>query len=438
MHDDQVDGPATVKPPHIRKSSVRFLPKLLRRFLKDRSGNYVIMFALALPALVGFSAFGTEEGLLLYKRQAMQHAADSSATSAAVAYAYGVTSGGNVKTQARSVASSYGFVDQANGTTVTVNQPPSSGSNKSNSQAIEVIISQPETRLFSALWSKKTIPVTARAVAVASNLACILTLDPTASSSFSQQGSVNSQLVNCSVIDDSNASSALSIGGSATLSTSFVGVVGGISGSSSITATQGKITGYHTVSDPYASVSPPSFSGCDQRNYSSHGTATLSPGVYCGGMSLGAGANITLQPGIYYLDQGSLTMNGSSTLTGTGVTIVFTSSTGNNYATATITGGATLNLTAPTSGSTAGIVLYGDRNMPTGTSFSFTGGTNQLVGGAVYFPKGAVSWAGNSGLSQKCTQVVADTIQMVGDSGFKIDCSGYGTKPIGSPATLAE
>lgn len=54
-------------------------------------------------------------------------------------------------------------------------------------------------------------------------------------------------------------------------------------------------------------------------------------------------------------------MNGSATLTGTGVTLVFTSS-GNNYASATINGGATVNLTAPATGSTAGIVLFGDRN----------------------------------------------------------------------------
>jgi Flp pilus assembly protein TadG len=433
MHNE-LDNPAAVKPRQMRKSSSGFLPKLFRRFLKDRSGNYVIMFALALPALVGFSAFGTEEGLLLYTRQSMQHAADSSATSGAVAYSYGST----VSTQAKSVANAYGYVDGSNGTTVTVHQPPTSGSNKDNSQAVEVIITQPSARLFSALWSNKTIPVTARAVALASNLACVLALDPTASSSFSQQGSVNSHLVNCSVVDDSNASTALSIGGSSTLATSFVGVVGGISGTSNITATHGTVTGYHSVSDPYANVSPPSFSGCDQHSYSTHGTATLSPGVYCGGISLGAGANVTLQPGIYYLDQGNLDMNGSSSLTGTGVTLVFTSSTGHNYATANVVGGATLNLTAPTSGPTAGIALYGDRGMPTGTSFSFKGGSTQWMGGAVYFPKGAVSWAGNSGLTQKCTQLIADTIQLVGDSGFKIDCSGYGTKPIGSAATLAE
>ena len=92
---------------------------------------------------------------------------------------------------------------------------------------------------------------------------------------------------------------------------------------------------------------------------------------------MNAGANITLSPGVYYLDQGSLAVNGGATMSGTGVTLVFTSSTGSGYATANIDGGATLNLTAPSSGSTAGIVFFGDRNMPVGTSFTFEGGASQ-------------------------------------------------------------
>ena len=72
---------------------------------------------------------------------------------------------------------------------------------------------------------------------------------------------------------------------------------------------------------------------------------TLNPGVYCNGMDIHAGSNVTLNPGIYYVDRGSLNVNGGATLTGTGATIVFTSSTGAGWATANINGGATVNLT---------------------------------------------------------------------------------------------
>jgi hypothetical protein len=135
-------------------------------------------------------------------------------------------------------------------------------------------------------------------------------------------------------------------------------------------------------------------------------------------------------PGTYYLDHGSLSMAGSASLSGIGVTLVFTSSSGSNYAAAKISGGASINVVAPTTGPLAGIAIYGDRDMPIGTEFDFSGGSNQAVGGAIYLPKAALDWVGNATTTQPCTQLIADTIQFVGDSGFSVDCSGYGTKPI--------
>src|SRR4029079_13509666 len=106
------------------------------------------------------------------------------------------------------------------------------------------------------------------------------------------------------------STTALSVGGSASISALSVGVVGGISGSASITAMQGIKTGIGPVTDPYANDSFPSFSGCTQDNYKGKTVETINPGVYCGGISVNAGAVITLNPGIYYLDGGDFTVNG--------------------------------------------------------------------------------------------------------------------------------
>jgi hypothetical protein len=164
---------------------------------------------------------------------------------------------------------------------------------------------------------------------------------------------------------------------------------------------------------------------------------TLSPGTYCKDLQI-TGGTVTLNPGIYYLDGASLSVSGSTTLTGTGVTLVFTGS-GSSYGTANIAGGANVNLTAPTTGSTAGIVIFGDRYMTPGTVFSFLGGSSQIFKGAIDVPRGAVKWAGGAGNSNACTQLVADTITFTGTSDFAINCTGMGTKPIGSAiATLVE
>ncbi len=425
---------------HPRRGQFDAFFRIIKSFRRDDRGSYTLIVAILLPVIVGVIGLGTESGLWYSTHLSMQGAADSSAISAAVAYSSGVNST-NLPTEADGVASLYNFVPGTNGTTLILNMPPKSGSHVSTSGAIEVIIAQPQKRIFSSIWNTTPVTIYARAVAVAANngLGCVLSLDPTASGATTTQGSSAINLQGCSLYDNSNSSNGLVVGGSSTLSALSVDVVGSVSNTSNITTTQGVIKNANAISDPYANVNPGSFSGCNQTNYSAKSTVTLNPGVYCGGMQFNAGANVTLNPGVYYLDQGSLTVNGSATLQGSGVTLVFTSSTGSNYATATIAGGATINLTAPTTGATAGIVIFGDRNMPSGTSLKFAGGGSQTFGGAIYVPKASVSFAGGSGTGNGCTQLIADTITFAGNSGFAINCSGYGTKPLGlSAATLVE
>ena len=58
--------------------------------------------------------------------------------------------------------------------------------------------------------------------------------------------------------------------------------------------------------------------------------------------------------GVYYVNGGNFNVGGAVVMNGTGVTIILTSSTSGNYATVTIDNGATVTLSAPTSGTTAG------------------------------------------------------------------------------------
>jgi Flp pilus assembly protein TadG len=421
------------------QAAFRGLAEPIRRFGHDVAGSYIVTSALLMPVLIGLVGFGTDYGFYVYQRQHMQGAADAAAFSAATAMTFGTSDDTSTTTEARAAASSYGFKNGTKNAAVTVNQPPKSGTHMV-AGAVEVIIKQPQPRFFSALMGSGSVMVAARAVAMSGSngLGCVLSLDPSASGSTTVQGTANIALTGCSMFDNSNSSTAISVGGSSTVSAYSVGVVGGILGTSNITASHGIATGQSPIRDPYAGSSFGSFSGCDHTKMSVKDTETLSPGVYCNGLSLNAGANVILLPGIYYIDQGSLSVNGGATLSGDGVTIVFTSSTGSNYATATINGGATVNITAPTSGPTAGIAIFGDRNMPTGTTFKFNGGASQVFTGAIYVPKGAVQFAGGADTSRACTQLVADTVTFTGNANFAINCTGIGTKPIATAATMVE
>src|SRR5438105_3098474 len=336
---------------------------LFGRFRHDQSGNYLIMSAVLMPALAGMVGLGTDYGLWTYGHQTMQSAADSAAVSAAWAYTSG-SSNSAVTMQANAVTSSYGFVNGANSVTVTVNRPPQSGSYTSNSGAVEVIISQPQTPIFSALFLSNQLTISARAVALGNKPGdgCVLSLDGTASGAITVSGTANVSLNKCSVYDNSNSSSALTINGGGKITAKSVNVVGGVPNLTGITTTDGILqdTG-SPMTDPYATVANPSPTGSLTSSCCSSGT--LNPGIYKG-MKLNSGSNVTLNPGTYYIEcpctggSGGLDVAGGATLTGTGVTLVFTSSDGSKWATSTINGGASVNLTAPTTGATAGIVVF--------------------------------------------------------------------------------
>jgi hypothetical protein len=184
------------------------------------------------------------------------------------------------------------------------------------------------------------------------------------------------------------------------------------------------------IPDPYANLQVPSFSGCYKNNYSGKKGDTIDPGVYCGGMQFNANADVLFNPGVYIVDGGNFTVNGGAKLRGTGVTIILTSSSG-SWPTATINGGADIDLRPASTGTFAGVLLFGDRAIPVGTSFKFNGGATQYLGGAVYFPTGDVQFSGGAGTSTNCTQLIGDTITFTGNSGLAINCSGYGVRPIG-------
>jgi hypothetical protein len=183
----------------------------------------------------------------------------------------------------------------------------------------------------------------------------------------------------------------------------------------------------------------PTYSGCNQTSFNLSGgvsktiSAGSSPYVFCNGINVSGGSSLTLNPGIYVINGGSLNLSGGSTFNATGgVTIVLTSSTGSGYAIAAISGGATVNVTAPTSGSIAGIAFFQDRNAPSSGTDSFSGGATQNITGAIYFPNQAINYSGGSATGgSQCTQLIAFTITFSGGSTFKNNCSGVGTAVIG-------
>jgi hypothetical protein len=128
----------------------------------------------------------------------------------------------------------------------------------------------------------------------------------------------------------------------------------------------------------------------------------------------------------------------ASTLTGTGVTLVFTGSSSAGYATnLNVDDLSQINLTAPLASSglwSAGIVMYGDGNMPTTTSFDFSILASFAPQGVVYLPTVNLKFAGLAVSSGSCTNFVVNTLTVAGFAGLWDNCGSYGTKSISASA----
>lgn len=411
------------------------------RGLRSQRGAVAIQLALTMTVLLGMIGLGTEVTFLLYKQRQMQAAADAAALGGATALTRGYPS--DYRIEARAIAAEAGFVDGVDQTSVSVLRPPTIGSFAGNNSAVEVIVSQPQTLSLVSLLGPAEYSVGAYAVATVggSGTACVLQVLNSSMTGISMSNGASVNLVQCGMNVDALGASALSVTGAAVLNTQFASVSGNtrVSNGGVINATDGVKINQASVADPYASVSQPSYSGCNYNNKSlghSGSRQYISPGVYCNGLAFTNDAIVTMNPGVYIIDRGTFDVGGSVQLTGTGVTVFLTRSTGSTYAKVNIGNGAQVAMTAPTNGNTAGIVFFGDRSAPSGTTQGFGGGATLNLTGSIYFPSQTVNFTNGVSNPSGCTQLIAGKIVFTGAAQFKANCTNTGVISVGG-ATIA-
>jgi Flp pilus assembly protein TadG len=424
---------------------------LAARFLRDRSGAYAAMFGLVAPIFLGALTIGSESGLWYAAQSKMQGAADSAAISAAIG-----TIGGdpNYTLEAEAVAASNGFVNGSSGTVVTVNNPPKSGPNAGTAGDIEVIIKQPQKLLFSSYFLNSPVVVQARAVAGPNGVVCVQALSKTPLVSLvtgvAALAFANVLADQCIVADNSPGLVALTAAVFSSITAQKVKVVGGFLGLLG-TVTPTPVHAAATP-DPFAGTTVPNISGlpCDPNSGKwITGTVTLSPGRYCGGLGVSGGGNVTLSPGTYYMDVATGLVGGfglsvllGGTVTGTGVTIVLTSSALVNLPGLSLLG--TVNLTAPTSGPYANLVLFDDLpallGVLPGPGLAFTLSPTVNLIGTIYAPHSVVTYAVNGGTTHtgQCTRLIADTIVFAAGGTSFSKCAVTLGPSAAAPASLLE
>ena len=450
---------------------------------RDTSGGTLIVIALSLTALVGVAGLAVEVGSWYLTKRTMQAAADAAASTAAANLAANTSSSSTqLSADATSIAAQFGFANGTGGTTVSAHNPPTSGTYSGNSLYVEVDISQPQTPHLTALFMTTGPTITASATAKAnhqvSDQGCVLALSGASVVDVQLNGGVNMSFSNCAMYDNSPlAGGALTMGNNTAINAQAVYVSGTPNQTSGITTTDGIFTGVNPTADPYASVTQPTSSTTcnvspnnngnnDLHLNSSHPTYTFSPSSANGtcaipyNIKMDAASTLNFCPGVYVFNNGSslldnagaggATINAPPTSTTTptistacptdttgGVTLVFANGS-NGPGIISINAQATVNLTAPTTGATAGIAIFqartacsGNGNGNNGCANALQGGANQNITGAIYLPNNSVSYtAGSSTGGAQCTQLIANTITFSGQATFNNNCTSAGTKVI--------
>jgi Flp pilus assembly protein TadG len=351
-------------------------------------GYILVITAVSAVALMAFVGLAVDTGYLSWVRRREQTAADTAAMAAMLDLKSGATLA-TAQTDGQSLASLNGFTNGTNNTTVAVNNPPLYGAYAGNSSYVEAIVKQTVPSLFMMVLGQNQTVLAARATARiggnGSGGGCVYALNSTASRALSLAGS-NTITFACSAYSKSSSSSSYYSEGSITLdlaNSAKVGVIGSYQMNSGTyiydTTAKKNVTPVQitTLTDPLASISAPSGISLAKTSATYYDmnskppSNTITPGVYCGGLTIGntGGVTFKMNAGTYVMAGGGFKLQSLAVVDATaGVTVYNTNSTGYgcsqsySFSPINIDGQATLTMNAPSSGSLAGIAFFKDRN----------------------------------------------------------------------------
>jgi hypothetical protein len=271
------------------------------------------------------------------------------------------------------------------------------------------------------------------AVTGGSSGGCVYVLQNSGTDITSSGGQISS---NCGVYVDSNGAAAILMsGGNITTS----------GGSKTTIATGGACLGGGCVGISPAYVNGPAeadpLSGMTTPNAATMGAAyttcqdpvaialssgskAMTPGLYCHGITI-SGGSVTLATGAYIF-QGGITMSGGSITSLAGGVMIYEQTGGIDIS------GGTITMSAMTSGTYSGVLIFQDRSNASGVTMS---GATQTYTGAVYAPDASLTMSGGT-FTQ--TTFVAKTITMSGGGTATINGSSNTQWTPGAAPALVE
>jgi Flp pilus assembly protein TadG len=445
--------------------------------LRGRRGTVAVMTALMTPALLGAAGLAIDLGVWYRQAGRLQIAADAGAMGAARLLS--AQTAGNSAYQAAALIEVNGV---SGGTWLGTLQTPVAVSVATDFSTVTVTVTSTPTAYFTRAigFSPGAMSATAKAgFPVTTPNACVLALSTSASPAIQVDNNGTIISTGCPIFSNSTSTSKSIYLNSGKLEGSSIGAAGLVLQSNSggntmdtLATVNGSTVATPTTGNSYATSQTDPFSGltlpspgssCNaQNNYTSYGTYTFNPTTFCGNVTIGGnGSTDTFNAGTYYIVNGNLTFTNAAVNSSSGVTFVLT---GTNPGTFSWTNNSNGTITAATSGSLSGVLLWQTPPCSSSACSSFSScatscssatsctATNYFGGpqggggalqatGAIYTPCSGLDFTNNTALKTATggsLSVVAQTLYAAGSASSLSTAASSSASSSASQITLLQ
>ena len=392
----------------------------------SENGQVLILIALAIIGLIGFTALAVDGGAAFSDRRHAQNAADTAALAGALAK----IQGHDWIALAMERAEDNGYKSDGQNTTVHVHCPPENGLYTGDDNYIEVIIESTVKTTFTRVLGREKINnrveavtrVTPAEIKPLYDGAAMVALKPDGRGAFRSHGTNNTSIIGSGVFVNSNNSCAFEQVGNSVIDTpTGIQIVGSACMNGSITPATIITSGAPSV--PYPPAILPDEPVCTVNAVQSGNS--LSAGNWEG--TFPPRGVTHLQPGIYCVD-GTFMVNANDTLTGDEILIYMHS--GNVH----WDGNAQINLTAMSIGPYAGLLIYMPLSNDDGMIIN--GNSDSSFTGTFLAPASDIQVNGTAGVDGYHSQFVGYTIDLIGTADMLVDYDQSENLELSFPPTL--
>ena len=439
----------------------------MRSFRKNLDGNVAIISALFLPLMLAFVGGGVDFFRWNNERAALKELADTLATRGAREFLLANASESQIEAVVYNVIDS-GYAANLGFSSLT----PDVSVDVVNAEVTVRLMTPPVDGLFLTNFMPFMADhdITSTAVAMGGMNVCVVALETSEGSAVSATTNSDLSAEECSIMSNSSSTQGVVSTGLSEISAGMICSAGGALGLGMNYAPAPTLD-CPIYNDPLTHRQPPSVGACteidaaygervDEVATAALGGVTdtvdnltggltggllggvvdavglgptqynLSPGVYCGGLIIGALANVNLAPGVYVIKDGPFAADFGAKITGENVSFYLIGDDSTFY----FGPEAVLTLTAPKEGPLAGILFFEDRAAPVNRLHRILSDDARILLGTFYLSRGVLSVASLLPVADKSayTAIVAKKLQLSGNPTLVLNAD-YGATDIPTP-----